>query len=180
MRVSPSWINSNSPSTAWKHAIERKHGPSALLLSRQNLVSSQHPADAERTISRGGYVLSEAQGGKPQIVLIATGSEVEIALKAQGMLAEQGVAARVVSMPCTNAFDRQDAAYRNDVLPAGLPRVAIEAGHPDFWHKYVGLNGGIVGIATFGESAPAPQLYQHFKITAEHTVAVAKSVLQAG
>ena len=82
-------------------------------------------------------------------------------------------------MPCTNAFDRQDAAYRNEVLPAGLPRVAIEAGHPDFWHKYVGLNGGIVGIATFGESAPAPQLYQHFKVTAEHAVAVAKSVLQA-
>ncbi|MBN8776032.1 transketolase [Thiomonas arsenitoxydans] len=164
---------------AWKHAIERKHGPSALLLSRQNLVSTPHPEDAERTISRGGYVLSEAQGGKPQIVLIATGSEVEIALKAQGMLAEQGVAARVVSMPCTNAFDRQDAAYRNEVLPAGLPRVAIEAGHPDFWHKYVGLNGGIVGIATFGESAPAPQLYQYFKVTAEHAVAVAKSVLQA-
>ncbi len=164
---------------AWKHAIERKHGPSALLLSRQNLVSTPHPEDAERTISRGGYVLSEAQGGKPQIVLIATGSEVEIALKAQGMLAEQGVAARVVSMPCTNAFDRQDAAYRNEVLPAGLPRVAIEAGHPDFWHKYVGLNGGIVGISTFGESAPAPQLYQYFKVTAEHAVAVAKSVLQA-
>ncbi|WP_288092218.1 transketolase [Thiomonas sp.] len=164
---------------AWKHAIERKHGPSALLLSRQNLVSTPHPEDAERTILRGGYVLSEAQGGKPQIVLIATGSEVEIALKAQGMLAEQGVAARVVSMPCTNAFDRQDAAYRNEVLPAGLPRVAIEAGHPDFWHKYVGLNGGIVGIATFGESAPAPQLYQYFKVTAEHAVAVAKSVLQA-
>ncbi len=164
---------------AWKHAIERKHGPSALLLSRQNLVSTPHPEDAERTISRGGYVLSETQGGKPQIVLIATGSEVEIALKAQGMLQESGVAARVVSMPCTNAFDRQDAAYRNEVLPAGVPRVAIEAGHPDFWHKYVGLNGGIVGIATFGESAPAPQLYQHFKVTAEHAVAVAKSVLQA-
>ncbi|MGC8701854.1 MAG: transketolase [Thiomonas sp.] len=164
---------------AWKHAIERKHGPSALLLSRQNLVSTPHPEDAERFISRGGYVLSEAQGGKPQIVLIATGSEVEIALKAQTQLQDGGIATRVVSMPCTNAFDRQDAAYRNDVLPAGVPRVAIEAGHPDFWHKYVGLNGGIVGIATFGESAPAPQLYQHFKVTAEHTVAVAKSVLQA-
>ena len=164
---------------AWKHAIERKHGPSALLLSRQNLVSSQHPEDAERLISRGGYVLSDAAGGRPQIVLIATGSEVEIALKAQAQLQEGGVATRVVSMPCTNAFDRQDPAYRNAVLPTGVPRVAIEAAHPDFWHKYVGLNGGIVGIATFGESAPAPQLYQHFKVTAEHAVAVAKSVLQA-
>ncbi|MGE0072912.1 MAG: transketolase, partial [Thiomonas sp.] len=140
---------------AWKHAIERKHGPSALLLSRQNVASTPHPEDAERLISRGGYVLSEAQGGKPQIVLIATGSEVEIALKAQTLLAEQGIAARVVSMPCTNAFDRQDAAYRNEVLPAGVPRVAIEAAHPDFWRKYVGLDGGVVGISTFGESAPA-------------------------
>jgi transketolase len=165
---------------AWKHAIERKDGPSALLLSRQNLPAIAHPADAEQQIARGGYVLSEAGGGKPQVVLIATGSEVEIALKAQEQLAAQGIAARVVSMPCTNVFDRQDAQYRSAVLPAGVPRVAIEAAHPDFWHKYVGLDGGIVGMATFGESAPAAQLYQHFGITPERTVAVVRSLLRAG
>ncbi|OIQ87138.1 transketolase 1 [mine drainage metagenome] len=163
---------------AWKCAVERKTGPSALLLSRQNLLSSEHPAGGETQIARGGYVLSEAAGGKPQVVLIGTGSEVEIALKAQKLLEGAGVAARVVSMPCTAAFDRQDEAYRNTVLPLYVPRVAVEAAHPDFWRKYVGLSGGVVGIATFGESAPAGDLYKHFKITPEHTAEVAQAVVR--
>lgn len=163
---------------AWKCAIERKTGPSALLLSRQNLVSTVHVDGAEARIARGGYVLAEAEGSKPQVVLIATGSEVEIALKAREQLAAAGVPARVVSMPCTNVFDRQDEAYRNTVLPLYVPRVAVEAAQPDFWRKYVGLSGGVVGIATFGESAPAPDLYKHFKITAEHTADVARAVIR--
>ena len=163
---------------AWKCAVERRHGPSALLLSRQNLLSSQHGDGAEAQIAKGGYVLAEAAGGKPQLVLIASGSEVEIALKAQKLLADSGVAARVVSMPCTSAFDRQDEAYRNTVLPLYVPRVAVEAAHPDFWRKYVGLSGGVVGISTFGESAPAGELYKHFKITAEHAAEVAQAVLR--
>jgi transketolase len=163
---------------AWRCAIERFHGPSALLLSRQNLVASQHPDGAEALMAKGGYVLVDAADGKPQVVLIASGSEVEIALKARQLLADSGVAARVVSMPCTSAFDRQDEAYRNTVLPLYVPRVAVEAAHPDFWRKYVGLSGGVVGISTFGESAPAGELYKHFKITAEHTAEVAQAVLR--
>ena len=163
---------------AWKCAVERKTGPSALLLSRQNLVASPHPEGAEAQIARGAYVLSEAAGGQPQVVLIGTGSEVEIALKAQKLLAEAGVAARVVSMPCTNVFDRQDEAFRNTVLPLYVPRVAVEAAQPDFWRKYVGLSGGVVGIAAFGESAPAIDLYKHFKMTPEHTAEVAQAVLR--
>jgi transketolase (EC 2.2.1.1) len=111
-------------------------------------------------------------------VLIGTGSEVEIALKAQQLLEAAGVSTRVVSMPCTAAFDRQDEAYRNTVLPLFVPRVAVEAAQPDFWRKYVGLSGGVVGMATFGESAPAPELYKHFKITPEHTAEVAQAVLR--
>ncbi|OZB50741.1 MAG: hypothetical protein B7X42_04370 [Thiomonas sp. 14-66-4] len=111
-------------------------------------------------------------------IAVEWGSEVEIALKAQKLLAEAGVSARVVSMPCTNVFDRQDEAYRNTVLPLFVPRVAVEAAQPDFWRKYVGLSGGVVGIATFGESAPIADLYKHFKITAEHTAEVAQAVLR--
>ena len=162
---------------AWRCAVERMTGPSALLLSRQNVMSSPHPEGAEAHIARGGYILAEASG-KPQVVLIGTGSEVEIALKAQKLLEAAGVAARVVSMPCTAAFDRQDEAYRNTVLPLFVPRVAVEAAQPDFWRKYVGLSGGVVGIATFGESAPASDLYKHFKITPEHTADVAQAVLR--
>jgi transketolase len=162
---------------AWRCAVERMTGPSALLLSRQNVMSSPHPEGAEAHIARGGYILAEASG-KPQVVLIGTGSEVEIALMAQKLLEAAGVAARVVSMPCTAAFDRQDEAYRNTVLPLFVPRVAVEAAQPDFWRKYVGLSGGVVGIATFGESAPASDLYKHFKITPEHTADVAQAVLR--
>jgi transketolase len=161
---------------AWKHAVERRDGPSALLLSRQNLAVLPHGEAAEAAIERGAYVVAEADG-KPQVVLIATGSEVEIALKARDLLAAGGVTARVVSMPCTSVFDRQDAAWRAQVLPQGVPRVAVEAAQPDLWHKYVGLSGAVVGIASFGESAPAGELYRHFGITAERTAELAREVL---
>ena len=165
---------------AWKHALERRDGPSALLLSRQNLPQQQHPQGDEGRIERGAYVLADAPGGEPALVLIATGSEVDIALQASRLLAAQGVAARVVSMPCSALFDRQDAAWRAQVLPAGVPRVAVEAAQPDLWHKYVGLSGAVVGMASFGESAPAPQLYRHFGITAEHVAEVATHLLAHG
>ena len=161
---------------AWKHAVERVDGPSALLLSRQNLAVLPHGEGAEGSIERGGYVLAEASG-QPQVVLIATGSEVEVAMKARELLAGSGVQARVVSMPCTSVFDRQDAAWRAQVLPAGVPRVAVEAAQPDLWHKYVGLSGAVVGIASFGESAPAGELYRHFGITPERTAERAREVL---
>lgn len=156
---------------AWAEALERRDGPSALFLSRQNL--PQQPAREGRAeeIARGGYVLSEADGPL-QAVIIATGSEVAIALAAQQELAAQGVAVRVVSMPCCERFDRQPSAWRKRVLPAEVVRVAIEAAHPDPWRKYVGLVGEVVGIDSFGASAPAPVLYEHFKLTAAHLASV--------
>ncbi|MBW8075500.1 transketolase C-terminal domain-containing protein, partial [Metallibacterium scheffleri] len=162
---------------AWKHAVERADGPSAMLLSRQNLPALAHPDDAEAAIERGGYVLAEAASGKPRVVLMATGSEIEIALKARELLAAEGVDARVVSMPCTSVFDRQDAAWRDSVLPRGVARVAVEAAQPDLWHKYVGLDGAVVGIASFGESAPAGELDRYVGITPERTVQLAREVL---
>jgi len=122
-------------------------------------------------IERGGYVISEAAGGAPQAVFIGTGSELQLALKAQAQLAAIGIAVRVVSMPCTNVFDRQEAAYQDAVLPRNLPVVAVEAAQPDFWRKYAGREGGVVGMASYGESAPAAALYKHFGITAERVVA---------
>jgi transketolase len=154
---------------AWAHALQRRDGPAALALSRQVLPVATTPAMVDE-IARGGYVLAEAQGGAARAVLIGTGSELQLALKAQALLAAQGVPVRVVSMPCSNLFDRQDAAYRERVLPRRLPAVAVEAAQPDFWHKYVGREGAVVGIASFGESAPAGALYTHFGITAERVV----------
>ncbi|WP_127803072.1 transketolase [Hydrogenophaga sp. NH-16] len=148
---------------AWACAIERRDGPSALCLSRQNLPCVTGQVTAGQ-IRRGGYVLSDMES--PQAVIVATGSEIEIALAAQKVLAADGVRTRVVSMPSTNVFDRQSEAYQDKVLPLSLPTVAVEAAHPDFWRKYVGRTGVVVGIATFGESAPAKELYQHFGITA--------------
>jgi transketolase len=163
---------------AWVAAIERKDGPTSLLLSRQNLPFVQRsPAQCD-SISRGGYVLSDAQG-RVQIVLIATGSEVSLALQAQRALAEAGVAARVVSMPSTTVFDRQGAAYRETVLPRGVPRVAVEAGVTDFWRKYVGLEGAVVGLDRFGESAPAGELFKLFGFTVPNLVDTVKRVLHA-
>ena len=162
---------------AWAGAIERHDGPTSLLLSRDPLQFQQRSPDQIAAIVRGGYVLAEAAGGAPRAVIIATGSEVAIALAAQQALAAQGVAVRVVSMPCTSIFDRQDAAYRDSVLLKGVPRVAVEAGVTDYWRKYVGLEGAVIGIDRFGESAPAGELYQFFGITAEHVAAAVRGVL---
>jgi len=160
---------------AWRAALERTGGPTALLLSRQNLPQLPRDAVTEAAIARGGYVLADSDG-PPRVLLIATGSEVALALDAQKLLAAQGFAARVVSLPCTSVFDRQDRAWQAQVLPPGTPRVAIEAGHPDFWRKYVGLEGEVLGIASFGESAPAGKLYAHFGLTAEAIAAAARRV----
>jgi transketolase len=123
-------------------------------------------------IARGGYVLADAPAGQAaRAVIIGTGSELQFALKAQALLAAEGLPVRVVSMPCTNVFDRQALDYQDEVLPRGLPAVAVEAAQPDFWRKYVGRDGGVVGIASFGESAPAGDLYKHFGLTAEHVAA---------
>ncbi|MDR0776417.1 MAG: transketolase [Azonexus sp.] len=162
---------------AWMAAVERTDGPSVLALSRQNLPTvTQQVADAD--IARGGYVLSEAAGGQAQITLIATGSEVKLALDAQAALAGEGIAARVVSMPCTSVFDRQSAEYKATVFNGGCKkRIAIEAAHPDFWRKYVGLHGTVIGIDRFGESAPASQLFDLFGFTVANVVAAAKAML---
>ncbi|WP_047243030.1 transketolase [Chromobacterium subtsugae] len=168
--------DTSETAVAWAHAIEQKTTPSSLILSRQNLPFVARDERQLADIRKGGYVLRDAAGARA--VLIATGSEVELALKAQEALAAEGVAVRVVSMPCTNVFDAQDKAWQHSVLPAGLPRVAIEAGHPDFWHKYVGLDGAVVGMATFGESAPAGQLFKEFGFTVENVVAKTRSVIR--
>jgi transketolase len=160
---------------AWGEALKRRNGPSTLIFSRQNLPFQERSSAQVADIAKGGYVLQDAPNAR--VVLIATGSEIELAVKAAAALTEQGVAVRVVSMPSTDVFDRQDAAYKASVLPRGVPRVAIEAGVTDFWYKYVGLEGAIVGIDTFGESAPAPVLFKHFGFTVENVVAKVKLVL---
>jgi transketolase len=162
---------------AWAMAIERRDGPSALALSRQNVPFVPRTGqDAVAAIRRGGYVLSEAAGA-PRAVIIATGSEVSLALAAQRTLAEAGIAVRVVSMPCTSLFDRQDAAWREAVLPRGVPRVAVEAGVTDCWRKYVGLEGEVVGVDRFGESAPAADVYKFLGIDAEHVAAAVRRLV---
>ncbi|GGX29115.1 transketolase [Pigmentiphaga litoralis] len=169
---------------AWGAAVERPSsigmqvragGPTALLLSRQNLPFVERDQDTIAAVARGGYVLRDALGAAA--VIIATGSEVGLALAAQEALAAEGVLVRVVSMPSTDVFDRQDADWREKVLPKGLPRVAVEAGVTDFWRKYVGLEGEVVGIDTFGESAPAGVLFKHFGFTAERVAAAVKKVI---
>ncbi|ASL44560.1 Transketolase 1 [Burkholderia sp. AD24] len=163
---------------AWTHAVEH-HGPSVLIFSRQNLLFSERTDAQIANIEKGGYVLRDWNDEIParKIILIATGSEVELALNAVESLAREGIGARVVSMPSTTVFDKQDAEYRERVLPQGVRRVAIEAGVTDFWRKYVGLEGGVVGIDTFGESAPAGVLFKHFGFTVENVVATAKAAL---
>jgi transketolase len=160
---------------AWAQALQRRDGPSALCLSRQSLprVSTLAQADA---IRQGGYVLAEVAAA--QALIVATGSEVEIALQAQALLAAEGVRVRVVSMPCTNVFDRQPAAYQDQVLPPALPALALEAAQPDFWHKYVGRTGKVLGIASYGESAPAKDLYRHFGLTPERAAEAVRALLR--
>ncbi|PPC74050.1 transketolase [Pokkaliibacter plantistimulans] len=162
---------------AWKQAVVRADGPSALVFSRQNLMHMPRSDEQLANVARGGYVLVDCDG-QPQLILIATGSEVELTVKAAEQLAAEGVRVRVVSMASTDVFDRQDAAYREAVLPAAVTaRVAVEAAHADFWYKYVGLNGKIVGMTTFGESAPAGALFKLFGFTVDNVVATAKSLL---
>jgi transketolase len=159
---------------AWACALERKDGPSSLALSRQNVPFLSHDPKGAEAARRGGYVLSDAAGAR--VAIIATGSEVSIALEAQKQLAAAGIATRVVSMPCTSVFDRQEAAYREAVLPRGIKRVAIEAGVSDLWRKYVGLEGEVIGIDRFGESAPAGDVYKFLGVDAEHLVAAVRRV----
>jgi transketolase len=160
---------------AWACAIERANEPSALLLSRQKVQFSSRNAAAIADVRRGGYLLADAADAKA--VIIATGSEVPLALTARKQLATEGVAVRFVSMPSTDVFDRQDEAYRATVLPKALPCVAVEAGVTGFWRKYVGLEGAVVGIDSFGESAPAADLFKHFGFTAEAVAQAVKSVI---
>lgn len=162
---------------AWGAAIRRKDGPSTLIFSRQNLPFQARTPAQIAAIAQGGYVLQDVPNAR--VILIATGSEIELAVAAAAALAQEGVAVRVVSMPSTDVYDRQDAAYKASVLTKGTPRVAIEAGVTDFWYKYVGLDGAVVGIDSFGESAPAPVLFKHFGFTVENVVAKVKSVLTA-
>jgi transketolase len=162
---------------AWARAIERRDGPSTLIFSRQNLPFQKRDSATINLIDKGGYTLSEAAGDKPQAIIIATGSEVGLAMLAQKTLAETGIHVRVVSMPCTNLFDRQDPAYKESVLPKGVGRVAVEAGITDFWRKYVGLEGAVIGMDTFGESAPANDLFKHFGFTVENVIKAVNSVI---
>ncbi|MET1281903.1 transketolase [Vibrio navarrensis] len=162
---------------AWKLAIERKDGPSALIFSRQNLAQQARSAEQVADIAKGGYILKDCDG-KPELILIATGSEVELAVKAAEQLTAEGKKVRVVSMPSTDAFDKQDAAYREAVLPSDVTaRIAIEAGIADFWYKYVGFGGRIIGMTTFGESAPADQLFKMFGFTVDNVVNTAKEII---
>ncbi len=160
---------------AWRHAIERKDGPTSLIFSRQNSPFQKRDAGTVANVARGGYVLAR-EAGTLKAVLIATGTEVSLAMEAQKALAGEGVHVRVVSMPSTFVFDKQDGAYKLEVLPRGVPRVAIEAGVADYWRKYVGLEGAVIGIDTFGESAPAGVLYKHFGITADALVAAVRKM----
>ncbi|EJL6822153.1 transketolase [Vibrio cholerae] len=162
---------------AWKLAIERKDAPSALIFSRQNLAQQPRSAEQVANIAKGGYILKDCVG-QPELILIATGSEVELAVAAYEQLSAEGKAVRVVSMPSTDAFDKQDAAYREAVLPAAVTkRIAIEAGIADFWYKYVGFGGRIIGMTSFGESAPAGELFKLFGFTTENVVKQAKELL---
>lgn len=162
---------------AWTAAVERMDGPSSLVFSRQGIPGRKHDTADFEAIRKGAYVLSEAEGGKADVIIIATGSEVDLAVKAQEELKADGVKARIVSMPSTNVFDRQDQAYKDSILTPGVKRVSVEAGVTDFWRKYVGLEGGTVGIDTFGESAPGGVLMKHFGFTVENVVKTVKSVL---
>ena len=163
---------------AWKFAIERKDGPTSLIFSRQNLAQQARDEQQLANVAKGGYILKDC-AGKPELILIATGSEVELAVQAAAQLTTEGKRVRVVSMPSTDLFDKQDAAYREAVLPAEVTaRIAIEAGIADYWYKYVGLNGRIIGMTTFGESAPADELFELFGFTVENILQNAQALLQ--
>jgi transketolase len=163
---------------AWKAAIERRDGPTSLVFTRQNLPHQDRSPEQLEAVQRGGYVLLDAPGGDPKAILIATGSEVALAVEAAQALNAQGKGVRVVSMPCAEVFDQQDPVYQESVLPAGIrARVAIEAGVPDYWYRYVGIGGRVIGMRTFGASAPAAELFKHFGFTVEQVVGAVNAVL---
>jgi transketolase len=163
---------------AWKHAVERKDGPTALIFSRQNLPHQARDAEQLANVERGGYVLKDC-AGEPELILIATGSEIGLAVAAYDKLTEQGRNVRVVSIPCTSVFEAQDADYKQSVLPLQVgARIAIEAAHADYWYKYVGLEGRVIGMTSFGESAPAPALFEHFGFTVENILEQAGELLE--
>ncbi|RUO75608.1 transketolase [Pseudidiomarina taiwanensis] len=163
---------------AWKLALQRKHGPSSLIFSRQNLPQQERSADQLANIERGGYVLFDSPAHQPELILIATGSEVDLAMQAAPQIEAMGVAVRVVSMPSTDTFDAQPQSYRDTVLPPTVTkRIAVEAGIADYWYKYVGLSGKIIGMQSFGESAPAGDLFKHFGFTVENVVRQAQELL---
>ncbi|MBT3814995.1 MAG: transketolase [Methylococcales bacterium] len=166
------WRPADSTETAvsWVMAIERMDGPTSLILSRQGLPFIGRTDEQIAAIRKGAYVISEAQGSVAAAIIIATGSEVDLAIKAQAELATKGTHVRVVSMPSTNVFDRQDQDYKDSILTPGVKRIAVEAGVTDFWRKYVGLEGDVVGIDTFGESAPGGDVMKHFGFTVENVV----------
>ncbi len=182
LRVTPNLMNWRpcdqvESAVAWQAAIERTEGPSTLIFTRQNLVQQARTDEQLANIRRGGYVLKDSEG-TPDLILIATGSEVELAVQAHAQLSAKGHQVRVVSMPSTDVFEAQDAAYREAVLPAAvIKRVAVEAGITDSWYKYVGLNGKIIGMTSFGESAPAEQLFEYFGITTAAVVSAAEALL---
>jgi transketolase len=162
---------------AWRDAIERRDGPTSLVLTRQGVPHQPRDANQIGNIARGGYVLRDT-AGVPDAILIATGSEVGLAMTAAGQLAEEGIGARVVSMPCTSLFERQDEAYRDAVLPPGVAaRVVIEAGATGAWWQHAGPSGVVIGIDTFGKSAPAGELFEHFGFSADNVVAATKRVI---
>jgi transketolase len=164
---------------AWKYALTRKNGPTSLIFSRQNLAQQQRDSEQLKNIERGGYVLLDCEQ-TPELIFIATGSEVALAVSAAKSLQASGHQVRVVSMPATDVFEQQDAAYREQVLPSNVTkRIAVEAGIADYWYKYVGLNGRIVGMTSFGESAPAGDLFKHFGFTTENVIATAQELLNA-
>lgn len=169
--------DSTEVAVAWVAAVERMDGPTSLVFSRQGVPGRTHDTADFEAIRKGGYVISEAEGGNADVILIATGSELDLALQSQEALKAEGIKARVVSMPSTNVFDRQDKAYQDSVLTPGVKRVSIEAGVTDFWRKYVGLEGGTVGIDTFGESAKGPDLFEHFGFTVDNVVKTVKATL---
>ena len=163
---------------AWKFALERKDGPSALIFSRQNLNHQTRDAAQIADINRGGYVLRDC-AGEPELILISAGSEVGLAVQAYEKLTEQGRKVRVVSMPCTSVYEAQDAGYKQSVLPLQVSaRIAIEASHADYWYKYVGLEGRVIGMTTYGESAPAPALFEEFGFTLENILGQAEELLE--
>ncbi|MEK7854463.1 MAG: transketolase C-terminal domain-containing protein, partial [Acidobacteriota bacterium] len=159
---------------AWRLALKQTETPTALVLTRQALPIIERESFAD-TVERGGYVLADAED--PRLILIATGSEVQIAVAVREQLAAEGISARVVSMPCCEVFDAQDHSYKESVLPAGVPRLAVEAASPDYWRKYIGIDGEIVGLDHFGASAPAKVLFEKFGITTDAVVEAAKKVL---